>query len=144
MTNNVQTCCYNGGRKLRCEPQWRARKMDLEKWFHSRTCRLCCRPKEYLVFPYLCYKNGGGNFLKCGYLSQPPFSGVSVRFTRAHLWNKSLRGFDFFPLAVRSLFRAYFALQRLQKRLWWRDTIRLTAFVVSARNQRRKTDKKFR
>ena len=36
MTNNVQTCCYNGGRKLRCEPRWRARKMDLEKWFHSR------------------------------------------------------------------------------------------------------------
>ena len=27
-------------------------------------------------FPYLCHENGGGNFLKCRYLSQPFFGSV--------------------------------------------------------------------
>ena len=54
-------------------------------------------------------------------------------------WNKSPRGFNFSPLAVRFLFRAHFALHRLQNHCG-EETIRLISFVVSARNQRRKTD----
>ena len=36
MTNKVQTCCYNGERKLRCKLWWIARKMDLKKIISQR------------------------------------------------------------------------------------------------------------
>ena len=98
MTNNVQTCCYNGGRKLRCEPQWRARKMDLEKWFLAVMCRLCCRPKEYLVFSVsLLQERREVTSLRVDIYHSPPFQECRLGLQEHTCEIKALEDLTFSP-----------------------------------------------
>ena len=107
MTNNVQTCCYNGGRKLRCEPQWRARKMDLEKWFHSRHVSVMLSAWGiFSVFRIFVTRTAEVTSLSVDIYHSPPFQECRLGLQEHTCEIKALEDLTFSPsLCVRSSVR---------------------------------------